>query len=91
MVVNQCPGIVVDSWGSPNLPGVEAAVALLLLGLGRLLISHRLHRLLGRVIGLGRVRGLRRVETVGLGRVALALGSTTVGEEEEAVSQSVPS
>lgn len=79
MVVNQCPGIVVDSWGSPNLPGVEAAVALLLLSRGRVCVSHGL----GLVIALGLGWGLGRI-------VGAALIATTMGEEE-AVSQSVPS
>jgi hypothetical protein len=97
-VVSQRPVIVVESWGSLNLPGVEAAVALLLLGRGRRPIFHLpLGRSIALLVGLLRRRvGLLR-RRVGLLRrrvalVALMGGSiATVGEEEEAVSQSVPS
>jgi hypothetical protein len=78
--------------------GIEATVTLLLLGRGRVLISHRMLgrglALVGTVgtVGLGLGRGLGRVgpRCVVLGKVALGR-IATVGEEEEAVSQSVPS
>jgi hypothetical protein len=73
-----------ENW-SPSLPGVQAAVALLLLGRRRLLVLHRLRRrvatlrgvaALGRVAGLGSIALRGRVAA--LGRVALGRGVATV-------------